>query len=132
MPSYGQSPKKRQYEIRDLDTALERIRQLEDALGLTFSISPEFGLTRTEEMLLGMLYSRSYTVTRLAMFDVVYGMHDNPPEQKILDVLMSHLRKKLAPIGLTITTVWGRGWYLEPAERNKLEPIIMRSEREAA
>jgi two-component system cell cycle response regulator CtrA len=119
--------------ITDLDTALERIRQLEDLLGHDFAIDPSYGLSRIEEQLLGLIYSRTHTVTKGQAFDLLYGMHRSPPEPKILDVFICKIRKKLEPTGLHITTVWGRGWYLEPGERSKLETLIMRAdETEAA
>lgn len=125
--SYSRTLKNHPSKITDLDTALERIRQLEELLGCDFSVDPSYGLSRSEEQLLGMLYSRSHTVTKGQAYDLLFGMHRNPPEMKILDVFMCKIRKKLEPIGLHVTTVWGRGWYLDPGERNKLEPIIMRA-----
>lgn len=129
---YAQPVKRRQAEITDLDTALERIRQLEEALGVGFCLNPRFGLTQQEETMLGLLYRRNTVVTRQQAYDVLFGMHTDPPFHKILDVLMSHIRRKLRPLDVRFTTVWGRGWYLEPAERAKLDPFIFKSESEIA
>jgi two-component system cell cycle response regulator CtrA len=112
--------------IQDLDTALERIRQLEELMGVGFMVHPSLGLTRLEEAMLGAIYAANHTVTRDRVFDLLFGLHDDPPEPKIMDVAMSHLRRKLRPLGVHITTVWGRGWYLAPAERAKIEPYLFR------
>lgn len=36
----------------------------------------------------------------------------NPPDIKIVDVFVCKMRKKLRPYGITIDTVWGRGYLL--------------------
>lgn len=44
----------------------------------------------------------------------LYGLRpEDPPEIKIVDVFICKLRKKVAPMGLSIGTTWGRGYYLE-------------------
>ena len=38
---------------------------------------------------------------------------EDVPEIKIIDVFICKLRKKITPLGITIGTAWGRGYYLE-------------------
>lgn len=135
MPSYYQRPKNREI-IRDLETALERIEQLEADAGLHFQTHPSFGFTTAEEVILGLLCAAHQTLTRERIFNVMYGMHDNPPEPKIIDVQMSHIRSKLRAHDFDpklIRTVWGRGYFIEPEDRRRLEAmIVLRAETEAA
>lgn len=51
----------------------------------------------------------------------MYGMHDDPPVPKILDVWLCRLRRKLRAHDIEIQTIWGRGWYMEPEDRAKVE-----------
>ena len=55
---------------------------------------------------------RSRTKEQL-LADVYWADHDEP-EIKILDVYVCKLRKKLQPLGVTIETVWGQGYRLQP------------------
>ena len=44
----------------------------------------------------------------------LYWDKDEPGEEKIIDVLVCKIRKKLKPYGIDIKTHWGRGYYLPP------------------
>jgi DNA-binding response OmpR family regulator len=118
------------YSSIDIETALERIRQLEESAGLGFAVHPRYGLTKTEEMLLGLIVACPAVLTKDHAYTVLYGMHENPPLEKILDVYISKLRKKLRALNIQIETAWGRGWYIEPAERAKA--LALRVEEVAA
>lgn len=56
-------------------------------------------------------------VSRQIIMDSLYGGSDCQPDQKIIDVFMSKLRKKIAhacPDRTIVETVWGRGYVLVP------------------
>jgi chaperonin GroEL (HSP60 family) len=40
-----------------------------------------------------------------------------PTDQKMVDVVIYHIRKKLLPHGLAIETVWGTGYLISPKHR---------------
>lgn len=62
------------------------------------------GRVRSKEQLLAALYALR---------------HDGEvPEIKIIDVFICHLRKKLAPLGLEIQTLWGHGYRFVPIATN--------------
>ena len=52
-------------------------------------------------------------ITKEMMFDHLYGLDPNGgPECKVTDVMVSQMRKVLAPTDMEIVTVWGRGYFL--------------------
>lgn len=109
------------YSLLDHDVLVERIIQLEDELGRDFEIHPRYNLTTSEMALLGAIYGTKGVCSKDHAYTVLYGMHDDPPEQKIMDVFVCKLRRKLRPHGVEIKTIWGRGWYLEEEDRAKVE-----------
>lgn len=70
-------------------------------------------LTRREYQILELLVMRKgSTVTKEAFLNHLYGGRDEP-DQKIIDVYVCKLRKKIAAqtrVGDYIETVWGRGY----------------------
>ncbi|MGI9452573.1 MAG: response regulator transcription factor [Geminicoccaceae bacterium] len=61
---------------------------------------------------------RGMTLTKETFLDHLYGGMDEP-EQKIIDVFICKLRKKIAAVSghqTAIRTIWGRGYVLEEAE----------------
>lgn len=105
------------------DVLIERIIQIEQNEGLRFQTHPRFGMTAAEDALLGILASRKEVVTKEGAYTLMYGMADDPPMLKILDVMICKLRRKLRPHNITIHTVWGRGWYLDPEDRQKVHAM---------
>lgn len=45
---------------------------------------------------------------------------------KMVDVMVCNLRKKLKPFGLTIQTLWGRGYFLDEQDRQRVLNFIDR------
>lgn len=112
------------YSQIDLETAIERIEQLEEALGLGFQMHPRYGLSAAHERVLGLLVASPGVATRERMFTALYGMRDDGgPDQKIFDVYISQIRKKLTPHGVNISTVWGRGWFMEAEDKAKVRAM---------
>lgn len=109
------------YSSADRETLIERITQLENEAGMGFSTHPRYNLTGYENAILGVLLNaKAAVITKEYVFDALYGMDDDMPGQKILDVWICKLRKKLAPYDIAIQTAWGRGWYIEPEDRAKI------------
>src|SRR3546814_101692 len=55
--------------------------------------------------------------SKRAIYEFVY--HDefnNPPEMKVIDVFMSHVRKKIHPFGMSVQTLHGAGYKLNNHE----------------
>lgn len=89
-------------ELRD------RVEQLEAAMVAEVSGPVLDGLTRSESVVLGLLLRRDI-VSRDQMHAVLYAGRDDVG-QKIFDVFVCKLRRKLAPLGIEVETVWGIGW----------------------
>lgn len=99
----------------ECDELRERVRQLEEALTPTILLPRAWRLTRMEGRMLRLLRAGGGNVVHheRAMI-ALYGMWDEAPQQKILDVLICKCRRKLmeAQARITIETIWGRGWRL--------------------
>jgi DNA-binding response OmpR family regulator len=85
-------------------------------------IPVSWGLTRTEARLLEPLMRRE-CVGRESMMDFLYGHCAMPPGDKIIDVFVCKIRKKLAPLGASIASRWGFGYYIPPDERAMLKRL---------
>jgi DNA-binding response OmpR family regulator len=102
------------------ETLRERVRQLEDMLGATFEAPIEFGLTRTENAILGLL-SRVELATKETILSQLYSERPNQePHIKIIDVFVCKMRRKLKPFDIVVENVWGRGYMLSKASKIKL------------
>ena len=89
----------------------------------------DFGLTGMEWKLLRLLVTGSHPSKPAMMaelYDDKYAYE--PPDKKILDVMVCKMRKKLKPYGITLSTHWGRGYYLTPADKD----IVILHMRETA
>ena len=95
----------------------EQVRQLEEALAPRGVLPKAWRLTGKEEMLLRALRAVGPNVLHheRAML-ALYGMWEDMPEQKIIDVFICKIRRKLmeAQAQIRIETVWGRGWRMTP------------------
>ena len=71
----------------------------------------EARLTPTEADILHIVITKApAVVTRREIERDLDGAGDGPETPDCLRVHISHLRSKIAPIGLHIETVWGRGY----------------------
>lgn len=89
--------------------SLERHEALEHALGLDVIPDAQYGLTRTESALYGLL-TKVRVLSKERAFVALYGHLDEPPQEKIIDVLICKVRAKLARHGIGVENVWGRGY----------------------
>ena len=80
--------------------------------------------TRTQELILRTLYVRQQIVSRQAMYTSLYSdrLDADWPEPRVLDVMISNLRRKL-PKG-SIETSWGRGWGLTQIGINWVDGLL--------
>lgn len=104
----------------------DRVAELEDALGFTIEMPVYLGLTSAEARVFGALMKRPTWTKEQLMVALYSDRPDDPPEIKIVDVFICKLRKKLRPIGVDIETLWGQGYRLTPAMRERAAAIIER------
>lgn len=106
-------------EIRSLKIKLseseEKVQQLKKLL-LPPDWEPplELRLTKQESIVLGCLFKGDGgSVSKDHILCVLYNLSDDPPDDKIVDVWVCKMRAKVKPYGITVTTVWGRGYALD-------------------
>lgn len=95
---------------------------LNDEEQVKFLCSVKFKTTRLQSALLATILKRQQ-VSKQTLHDVIehtrltYGTHKEPTDQKMVDVMVCHLRKKLKPFSFDILTVWGTGYRMDAAHR---------------
>ncbi len=72
-------------------------------------------LTRQEEAVLRTLMAKRGVVSRGTIFDEMHHRDSEAANDKIVDVIVCKLRRKLRGTDIKICTRWGRGWYIERA-----------------
>lgn len=101
----------------------ERIRQLEEMLGQTFSATRKLGLTQTENKILGLLV-KVKVATRDAIHSLIYFDRPNEvPDIAIVNCFICKLRKKLKPHDITIETERDLGYFLTTDTKAKLAEL---------
>lgn len=112
---------RRVQELKERNEVLqETVHRLRQAMIETRPLPRKWRLTPSEEDILGVMVNRE-VATYDAMLTVLYSAKGRPEAaQKILQVFICRLRKKLEPFGVKIHTFWGRGWSLSPETRASL------------
>lgn len=105
--------------LRDEITFLrERIRQLEaEFVPRSIVVPREYRLTATEAVLFAHLATRDMETKESLMLALYSERAGDPPEIKIIDVLVCKIRKKVSRFGVCIETVWGQGYSLRDRAR---------------
>lgn len=90
-----------------------------------FAFPEELGLSKIEAPLAALLVTRERVAASVA-FAVLYGdrARQRQPQQASIRVHISHLRKKFRRLDLHIDTIWGWGWKMPAAERERLMALI--------
>lgn len=95
----------------------DRVTFLEDALIAVRPLPLEWRLTGQESRVFGVLVNREFATKEAIMAGLYGDRPDDEAEIKIVDVFICKIRQKLKPFGITITTLWGRGYALPPQHR---------------
>ena len=90
---------KRLREERDL--AREQVAFLLSALMGDDTLPLEWNLTESEERIMRVILTREYA-SKDAIMAALYWDKDEPGEEKIVDVLICKIRKKIKPYGIDI------------------------------
>src|SRR5690242_15647817 len=75
-----------------------RIRELQTAVGMSYSLSMCLPLTSRESALFGVLMQRDVATKDMILTALYNGMDE--PQVKIIDVFVCKMRKKLQPFGI--------------------------------
>ncbi len=100
-PTCGATLKKQNRIMVDLDFNIAII----DGVAIKF--------TASEAVIMHSLAARApRVVEHWLLMDHVYGLEIDQPQQKIIDVFIFKIRRKLKETDFRIRTVWGKGYYL--------------------
>lgn len=112
--------------LRDeLDQAKRLNRELQDATERErFGFHGVAELTEKEAEVVEVL-ARHGQASKARIYDAIYGLclDQDRPEPKIVDVFVCKVRKKLAPHGIEIGTLWGRGYEMSPRNVARLRDL---------
>ena len=103
------------------DRLRARVEELERALSGEFVPPIEWRFTASEALAFGVLMTREI-VSKKTMMTALYGLKPDQDSavEKICDVFICKIRRKVGPFGVRIETHWGRGWALHPDDRKAL------------
>jgi hypothetical protein len=103
----------------------ERIADVEQLLAIDDPKPLIIKVSRTERILMELLLKRNM-LTREVAWGVLYGHRPdaNQPQYRVISTIIHHLRNRLSPHGVEITTEHGTGWYLKDKDREKLEHLL--------
>lgn len=94
---------------------------------LRLACAQVFGTTRLQSAVLVAIIRRPET-TKENIHQAIEGMRPSgaePTDQKMVDVVICHIRKKLSPATVELKTLWGIGYSLAPLERDKVLSLLM-------
>ena len=98
-----------------LAEARETIRQLREQLHPPVLLPVLLKLTRKQEVMVRVIYGRSpNVVSRSNVYDETYTVNCDHGE-KVVDVMMCNIRRKLRPFNVEILTRRGVGYFMPPA-----------------
>lgn len=93
---------------------------------LVFSCVRLFKVTKLQGALLAVLVNRP-EVTKTMMHDVIESRRSALKEEtdpKMIDVVICNLRRRVKPFNIVIHTLWGRGYFMEPAMRKHVSDMV--------
>lgn len=100
-----------------------RVRALEEMTGVTFDAPPQFGFTRNETVIFGLLL-KNKMVLRTSMMNALYMHKQDEADIKIVDVWVCKIRKKVRPYGITVQVQWGQGYFM-PADSKAVAQALL-------
>ncbi|BAU91210.1 hypothetical protein MPPM_2605 [Methylorubrum populi] len=113
--------------LEERDTLRETIRQLEDILVPFMVLPKDWRLTTSEQRMMRALRASAPGILHKERAMIaMYGTWEDAPEQKIVDVFICKIRRKLmeAQTRIHIETIWGRGWRLTPESIQIFDGIV--------
>lgn len=101
-----------------------RMRDLEQVLGLNLAAPAEFRLSRGQAVLFNILLRRE-AVTREALHLALCARSQNDgPGIGIVATIIYQLRRKLRPHGVKIDNIHGQGYRMTPESKTKVAAIM--------
>jgi two-component system cell cycle response regulator CtrA len=117
--------------MSELERLRDRVRELEEILGMDVELPNQLGFTPVENKIVGLLIKRP-VVSKEVLYTTLYG--DRPeceqPDIKIFDVYICKLRKKLKVMNIQIYSRYTIGYYIDDDAKatlqslNRVKPIL--------
>jgi DNA-binding response OmpR family regulator len=112
--------------VQERDELKEEVLRLREALGGSLPDFRFMRITSSEGKILHALL-QTEMLTKGAILTTLYsGRAGDEPDQKIVDVFVCKLRKRLTPFGIEIGTVWGRGYFMDAENKAKIRVLEAR------
>lgn len=93
-----------------------------------------FKVTKTEAVMLNLLLKRN-EATKVQLHNAIEqakaGAGAEPTEQKIIDVFICKMRRKLKPYNIEIETIWGTGYMISREHREAAIVLLTNHEKGA-
>ena len=113
--------------LEDENDALRaQVVELKRLLGVLFESPLQLNLTSQESSLFGVLLNRELLTKDMAMFALYGATGEEPAQEKIIDVFVCKIRKKLDPFKILIHTKWGVGWYMDEETKSRVSKMMPR------
>lgn len=114
-------------ELEDRIEYLEAQLQDEDLI-----IPASWQLSPSEGKVLKCLLRRNLMTRDNAMALLYSARGGDEPGDRIIDVFVAKIRRKLKRHGITIATQWGQGWYLSEGSKEIVRKVCQVTDSEAA
>jgi two-component system cell cycle response regulator CtrA len=101
-----------------------RVRDLERALRVPLITPKAWRLTPTEERVFEVLMTRPVATRRAIMAALYSNVLREEPDEKILDVWVSKIRRKLREVAIHIETHPGVGWSIAPEIKSRVSTSL--------
>ncbi|MGB0683380.1 MAG: helix-turn-helix domain-containing protein [Magnetovibrionaceae bacterium] len=98
-------------------------------LGAEMDFPAWMRLTKTETRFLQVLMMKDVATKEQILFGLYNDRHiDDQPDAKSVDVYAFKVRKKLSPLGVSIETIWGRGYRLTDSAKARFHELLSMTE----
>lgn len=108
----------------EVDRLVGRVEQLEAAMGMRVITPLEWRLTPMQMRVFGVLLSRELATKHAVMAALYRDDGRDEADPKIVDVFVCHIRRKLKSFGVPIETIWGQGYRLTPAAKDRARELM--------
>jgi DNA-binding response OmpR family regulator len=101
---------------------------LENPEALKIACARKFKASPLEACMLTLMLRRDQVTKEQLHVVITQKSGKEDIDQKMVDVMICKLRKKLKPFGLVIETMWGMGYFITPASREIAVHLLTASE----
>lgn len=107
------------------DMLREQNRQLRSLLvadAPAANIYRKLGVTGVKAELLALLMKHERVSREMAM-EAIYGHQPDQPDETIINVMLTHLRKILGHHAVDIQNIWAVGWFISPEHKKLIREL---------